>query len=71
MTSKEVCVRIDFGSITIGNELPDTVVLAVDDRIGAPRVLALQIDQAYQVIDGLQNAIRYALANPSSTCPSE
>lgn len=64
MTSEPVSVHTDFGTITITNELPDTVTLAVDDRIGAQRVVVMQIDEAYQMMDGLQNAIRHVLANP-------
>lgn len=65
MTSEPVSVRTDFGTITITNELPGTVTLAVDDRIGAQRVIVMQIDEAYQVMDSLQNAIRHVHANPS------
>ncbi|MCK8673959.1 hypothetical protein M1M07_22975 [Rhodococcus sp. HM1] len=71
MTTDPITVHTDFGSITIGNELPDTVTLAVDDRIGAQRALVLQIDEAYQVIDAVQQAIRCALTNPSPPCPAE
>ncbi|MGW0021588.1 hypothetical protein ACWDUD_25010 [Rhodococcus sp. NPDC003382] len=53
-----ITVHTDFGSITIGNELPDTVTLAVDDRIGAQRVLVLQIDEAYQVMMRLSEGAR-------------
>lgn len=62
MTSEPVSVRTAFGTITISHELPDTVTLAVDDQIGAQRVVLMQIDEAYQVIDGLQNTIRHARA---------
>lgn len=65
MTTDPITVHTDFGSIAIGNELPDTVTLAVDDRIGAQRVIVLEIDEAYQVIDAVQKAIRCAHANPS------
>jgi len=71
MTPGPITVHTDFGTITIGNELPDTVTLAVDDRAGAQRVLVLQIDEAYQVIDAVQNAIRSALTNPSQSIPAE
>ncbi|WP_068158062.1 hypothetical protein [Rhodococcus phenolicus] len=65
MTIEPVSVNTEFGTITINNELPDTVTLAVDDQIGAQRVLVLQIDEAYQVVDAVQNAIRDALTRPS------
>lgn len=71
MTSGQGSVYTDFGSITIANELPDTVTLAVDDQIGAQRVIVMQIDEAYQVIDGLQNAIRHAIRNPCLPFPAE
>ncbi len=70
MTIEPVSVNTEFGTITINNELPDTVTLAVDDQIGAQRVLVLQIDEAYQVVDAVQNAIRDALTRPSPVFPS-
>ncbi|MDV2477293.1 hypothetical protein F8M49_21525 [Rhodococcus zopfii] len=71
MASEPISVHTDLGSITIGNELPDSVTVALDDQIGAQRVLVLQIDEAYQLIDAVQNAIRYARANPSQSFLAE
>ncbi|MEE2062332.1 hypothetical protein [Rhodococcus artemisiae] len=53
-------IDTDFGSITVRNELPDTVTLAVDDGLNAQRVLLLQLDEAHQLIDGVRAAIRAA-----------
>lgn len=40
-----------FGVITVRNELPEAVTLAVDDGLNAQRVLLLQIDEAHQLVD--------------------
>ena len=71
MTNEPFSVHTDFGTITIGSELPDTVTFAVDDQIGVQRVIVMQIDEAYQVIDAAQNAIRCAIANPSPSFLTE
>lgn len=55
-------IDTDFGSITVRNELPDTVTFAVDDGLNAQRVLLLQIDEAHQLVDALNAAIRTAHA---------
>jgi len=60
MSTHPTRIETDFGSLTVRNELPGTVALAVDDGMNAQRVLLLQIDEAHQVIDALQAAIREA-----------
>lgn len=55
-------IDTDFGAITVRNELPETVTLAVDDGLNAQRVLLLQIDEAHQLVDALNTAIRTAYA---------
>lgn len=53
-------IDTDFGSITVRNELPDTVTLAIDDGLHAQRVLLLQLDEAHQLVDVVREAIRGA-----------
>ncbi|BDB63526.1 hypothetical protein [Rhodococcus sp. RDE2] len=53
-------IDTDFGLIKVRNELPDTVTLAVDDGLGAQRILLLQLDEAHRLIDALNAAIRAA-----------
>lgn len=61
-------IDTDFGVITVRNELPEAVTLAVDDGLNAQRVLLLQIDEAHQLVDALHAAIRTAYAaHPGSS----
>ena len=71
VAGEPVRVHTDFGTITVGREVPEAVSFAVDDRIGAQRVLVLRIGQAYQVVDAMRNAIRCAITDPFAWSPSE
>lgn len=66
--AKHAIVRTGSGSIMIGNTAPETVTLDLDldDMIDVQRPLLLEINEAHQVIDALQNAIRRAQQPPSS-----
>lgn len=71
VAGEPVRVHTDFGTITVRREVPEAVTFTVDDRIGAQRVLILRIDQAYQVVDAMRNAIRCAITDPFAWSLSE
>lgn len=53
-------VATDFGILRVCNELPGTVSLSVADGLGAERMVILQVEEVYDLIDALTVTSRTA-----------